>query len=95
MLDCAVLQWPGRCGAVLCCAVLCCEYALAYSIDITPYHIGSVFACNICICLIMSVACRSYEDLDEAIDNGDVRSEGGQLPISFEQAFSLTHRSVT
>ncbi len=35
---------------------------------------------------------RSYEDLDEAIDEGDVRSEGGRLPISYEQAFSLQHR---
>ncbi|DBB06978.1 hypothetical protein WJX77_001835 [Trebouxia sp. C0004] len=36
---------------------------------------------------------RSYEDLDEAIDEGDVRSEGGRLPISYEQAFSLQHRA--
>ncbi|KAL3160377.1 hypothetical protein ABBQ32_010704 [Trebouxia sp. C0010 RCD-2024] len=35
---------------------------------------------------------RSYEDLEEAIDSGDVRSEGGRLPIGFEQAFSLQHR---
>ena len=36
--------------------------------------------------------CRCYEDLEEAIDSGDVRSEGGRLPISYEQAFSLRHR---
>ncbi len=35
---------------------------------------------------------RTYEDLNEAIDEGDVRSEGGRLPISYEQAFSLQHR---
>ncbi|KAA6429749.1 MAG: DNA-directed DNA RNA polymerase mu [Trebouxia sp. A1-2] len=36
---------------------------------------------------------RTYEDLDGAIDEGDVRSEGGRLPISYEQAFSLQHRA--
>ena len=40
----------------------------------------------------MHVTCRSYEDLEEAVEAGDVRSEGGRLPISYEQAFSMQHR---
>ena len=44
-------------------------------------------ACDAC-----ANCCRAYEDLEEATAAGDVRSEGGRLPISFEQAFSLQHR---
>lgn len=43
--------------------------------------------CNNCM-----ICCRTYKDLEAAVATGDVRSEGGQLPISFEQAFSLQHR---
>lgn len=41
---------------------------------------------------VSMICCRTYEDLEEAVAAGDVRSEGGRLPISFEQAFSLQHR---
>ena len=44
------------------------------------------------VCHACTICCRTYEDLEEAVVAGDVRSEGGQLPISFEQAFSLQHR---
>ena len=41
---------------------------------------------------VCTLCCRTYEDLEEAVDSGDVRTEGGRLPIGFEQAFSLQHR---
>ena len=59
-----------------------------------PYALLQVSFQTARILLSIQVSCdyRSYEDLDEAIDEGDVRSEGGRLPIGFEQAFSLQHR---